>query len=156
MHERGFTNLRETNKSSGMHKTSSTSKSTLKMVRVKMYATLYLQHFSPVFDRSCRFCIQYTAIVISSHLRLIRGRTSDMMDALQKQSKMHISIPHVLPALSVSQSQRQGFPFIHTVRLNINTLHHQKQWCAVCPQHFFSPPPPQVVSKNSMIKHLSR
>lgn len=107
VHKRGFY------KSSGMHKMKSTSKpTTLRMVCVKMYSTLYLQHFSPVFDRSCRFCIQYTAIVISSHLRLIRGKTSDMMDALQKQSKMLVSITHFLPALTVSQSHL----FIHTVR----------------------------------------
>lgn len=100
-HKRGFSNLRETNKSSGMHKMGSTSKPTTQiMVCVKMYATLYLQHFSPVFDRSCRFCIQYTAIVISSHLRLIRGKTSDMMDALQEQSKIHISLTHFSPALT--------------------------------------------------------
>lgn len=134
VHKRGFY------KSSGMHKMRSTSKpTTLRMVCVKMYSTLYLQHFSPVFDRSCRFCIQYTAIVISSHLRLIRGKTSDMMDALQKQSKMLVSIKHFLPALTVSQSQRQDFLFIHTVRLNINILPNQKQWCACMSATLFPP-----------------
>lgn len=61
---------------------STSEPTTLGMERVEMRLALYLQRFSPVFDRSCRFCIQYTATVISSHLRLIQGKTSDMTDAL--------------------------------------------------------------------------
>lgn len=83
VHKRGFTNLRENQQILRDSQNGSTSEwTTQKMVLAKMYATLYLQHFCPVFDRSCRFCIQCTANVISSHLRLIREKTSDMMDAL--------------------------------------------------------------------------
>lgn len=110
VHKRGFY------KSSGTHKMRSTSKPTAqRMVCVKMYSTFYLQHFSPVFDRSCRFCIQYTAIVISSHLRLILGKTSDMMDALRKQLKTLVSITFFFffffTSTDGSQSKRQDYLF---------------------------------------------
>lgn len=107
------------------------------------YVTLYLQHFSPVFDRSCRFCIQYTAIVISSHLRLIRGKTSDKTDALQKQSEKYFSKTHF--------HQR----WLCESGLSIYSQSKVKYYHITSLQTMLGLSVGHKLSKNSMIKHLS-